>query len=58
MICTFSGRWIGGAQAHAAMDCAYLWRGPESGEWTLMAFPDADLCEGFKAELADAPMIR
>ena len=56
MICVFSGRWIGPGYGDAVMDCAYLWRGP-SGAWAFQASPDHDLCEGYQAELADAPVI-
>lgn len=57
VICVFSGRWIGEGYDGRVMDCAYLWRGESGGSWTFMASPDWDLCEGYEAELADAPII-
>ena len=57
VICVFSGRWIGAGLEDQVMDCAYLWRREDSGVWTFMASPDWDLCEGYEADLADAPVI-
>ena len=57
VICAFSGRWIGEGLENQVMDCAYLWRREDSGAWTFMDSPDRDLCEGYDADLADAPVI-